>query len=176
MKALLAAVALTAASASSARAFCGFYVSGAGSEMFNHATQVVMTRVGTRTVLAMQNNYAGPPQDFAMVVPVPVVLQRENVKTLPDAIFGHVDRLAAPRLVEYWEMDPCFVPPPMLPMVMSPGMAPPQASATGSGADLGVRIEAQFVVGEYDIAILSASDSSGLDTWLRRDFGRASRQ
>ena len=42
-----------------------------------------------------------------MVVPVPVVLQKENVKTLPREVFDHVDQLAAPRLVEYWEQDPC---------------------------------------------------------------------
>jgi hypothetical protein len=32
---------------------------------------------------------------------------------------------------------------------------------------LGVRIEAQYTVGEYDILILSATQSSGLETWLR---------
>jgi hypothetical protein len=42
-----------------------------------------------------------------MVVPVPVVLNQDNVKTLPADVFGRVDRLAAPRLVEYWEQDPC---------------------------------------------------------------------
>src|SRR5678810_818594 len=31
------------------------------------------------------------------------------------------------------------------------------------------RIEAQFTVGEYEIVILSAKDSTGLDTWLRRE-------
>ena len=90
-----------------ARAFCGFYVSGADAQLTNNATQVVLMRDGTRTVLSMQNNYQGPPQDFAMVVPVPVVLQKENVKTLPRDVFDRVDQLTAPRLVEYWEQDPC---------------------------------------------------------------------
>src|SRR5262245_12203964 len=93
-----------------ARAFCGFYVSGADAALFNNATLVVMLREGTRTVLSMQNNYQGPPSDFAMVVPVPIVLQKENVKTLPRELFTRVDKLGAPRLVEYWEQDPCFVP------------------------------------------------------------------
>ena len=57
------------------RAFCGFYVSGADASLYNNATMVVMMREGTRTVLSMQNNYQGPPEDFAMIVPVPVVLQ-----------------------------------------------------------------------------------------------------
>ena len=55
----------------------------------------------------MQNNYQGPPQDFAMVVPVPVVLHQEDVKPLPHDVFDRVDALSAPRLVEYWEQDPC---------------------------------------------------------------------
>src|SRR5688572_4261190 len=95
-----------------AAAFCGFYVSGADAKLYNNATQVVLMRDGTRTVLSMQNNYQGPPQDFAMVVPVPVVLQEADVKTLERGVFDRVDQLAAPRLVEYWEQDPCPPPPP----------------------------------------------------------------
>src|SRR5450755_735830 len=90
-----------------ARAFCGFYVSGADAKLTNDATQVVLMRDGTRTVLSMQNSYQGPPQDFAMVIPVPVVLQKENVKTLERGVFDRIDKLTAPRLVEYWEQDPC---------------------------------------------------------------------
>src|ERR1700722_4145183 len=99
--------AATSVGAVHARAFCGFYVSGADARLTNNATQVVLMRDGTRTVLSMQNNYQGPPQDFAMVVPVPVVLHKEDVKTLPPDVFEHIDALSAPRLVEYWEQDPC---------------------------------------------------------------------
>src|SRR5580693_1960990 len=109
--ALLAAL-LTFGASRPARAFCGFYVSGADAPLTNDATLVVMMREGTRTVLSMQNTYSGPPQDFAMVVPVPVVLREANVKILPRDIFSKVDRLTAPRLVEYWEQDPCA--PPMM--------------------------------------------------------------
>jgi hypothetical protein len=34
--------------------------------------------------------------------------------------------------------------------------------------DLGVRVEAQYTVGPYDIVILSADESDGLETWLHR--------
>jgi hypothetical protein len=164
--ALVAAVALTIAPAA-AHAFCGFYVSGAGADLFNNATQVVLMRAGTRTVLSMQNNYQGPPSDFAMVVPVPVVLKKENVKTLPHEIFARVDKLSAPRLVEYWEEDPCAVR-----KLEEEGGVAMSAAPTDDArpkADLGVKIEAKFKVGEYDIVILSARDSTGLDTWLRRE-------
>ncbi len=168
--AALTCAVLSAATASSAHAFCGFYVSGAGADMFNNATQVVMMREGKRTVLSMQNGYQGPPEDFAMVVPVPVVLQEENVKTLDDAIFDRVDALAAPRLVEYWEEDPCQ-PRVKYDMaaraVMESGAIADEEDSAGGG--LGVTIEAQFEVGEYEIVILSAKDSTGLDTWLRQE-------
>src|SRR6476620_5787729 len=92
-----------------AHAYCGFYVAGGGAELFNNATQVVLMRQGTRTVLSMQNNYQGPPQDFAMVIPVPVVLKETDVKTLSSDVFKKVEAMSAPRLVEYWEQDPCAV-------------------------------------------------------------------
>src|SRR6187455_1466422 len=82
--------------ASRSEAFCGFYVAGTDAKLFNNATTVVLMRDGSRTVLSMQNNYQGPPENFAMVVPVPVVLQKENVKTLPHEIFARVDKLSAP--------------------------------------------------------------------------------
>jgi hypothetical protein len=153
-----------------AGAFCGFYVSGADAKLFNNATMVVLMREGTRTVLSMQNNYQGPPEDFAMVVPVPIVLQKENVKTLPDAVFDRVDQLAAPRLVEYWEQDPCMGSRAEMEDAPRPMAAAPKARGRAAAAsDLGVTIEAQFEVGEYEIVILSAKDSLGLDTWLRQE-------
>ena len=66
------------AAAPSVDAFCGFYVAGADQKLFNNATTVVLMREGTRTVLSMQNNYQGPPENFAMVVPVPVVLHSKQ--------------------------------------------------------------------------------------------------
>jgi len=155
-----------------ASAFCGFYVSGADTKLFAEATQVVLMREGTRTVLAMQNDYKGPPASFAMVVPVPVVLQKENVKTLPRDVFDKVDKLSAPRLVEYWEQDPC--PKPMAPETgeMAAGLGSLGArgfgvGGGGTGAAPVVKIEAQFEVGEYEIVILSAQDAAALDTWLK---------
>ena len=56
-----------------------------------------------------------------------------------------------------------------VPMVATRSMAgsagPP--SAMRKERDLGVTVEAKFTVGEYEIVILSAKYSDGLDTWLR---------
>jgi hypothetical protein len=152
-----------------AAAFCGFYVAGGDTSLFNNATMVVMMRDGQRTVLSMQNNYQGPPSNFAMVVPVPVVLQKENVKTLPRDIFKRIDQLAAPRLVEYWEQDPCAPATPLSRLAFSRAASGGGVSLGSGGGDLGVTIEAKFSVGEYQILILSAKDSTGLDTWLKQE-------
>jgi hypothetical protein len=156
---------------SRAEAFCGFYVSGADAKLFNNATHVVLMRDGTRTVLSMQNNYQGPAQDFAMVVPVPQVLQKENVKTLPSSVFGRIDQLSAPRLVEYWEQDPCYKPPrdryrsrKMSVKRKSRSSARPKPAKPPT-----VIIEAQFTVGEYDIVVLSATESADLYVWLKQN-------
>ena len=168
--AFLTLVALGLVAAPSASAFCGFYVGGAGEDLYNKATLVVLMRNGTRTALSMQNSYEGPPENFAMVVPVPAVLQEEDVHTLPRELFGKVDRLAAPRLVEYWEQDPCRPPqPPPMPTTVMRSAVDTASMDDEGGGDLGVTIEAEFAVAEYDIVILSAQDSTGLDTWLRRE-------
>ena len=149
-------------------AFCGFYVAGSDQEMVNDATMVVLMREGSRTVLSMQNHYEGPPENFAMVIPVPVVLEEDHVKVLKNEVFERIDHLAAPRLVEYWEQDPCYVEPDYEEdeAMEDTAAAPVEYAAEGAGS-MGVTVEAEFTVGEYDIVILSAEDSSGLDAWLR---------
>jgi len=147
---------------SPARAFCGFYVSSAGADLFNDATMVVLMRDGTRTVLSMQNNYRGPTDDFALVIPVPVVLKKDMVKTLPKDVFQRIDALSSPRLVEYYEEGDCGPPPPMASAARS-------ASVMEGAVRRGVTIEAKFEVGEYEVLILSAKEALGLETWLKEN-------
>ncbi len=166
----LALLAVTASAPRDADAFCGFYVAPGDGPLYSDATMVALMREGTRTVISMSNNYKGPASDFAMVVPVPVVLQKENVKTLPVDIFQKLEALSAPRLVEYWEQDPCMQMGYEDDMKASAGGAAPMAAAESAGPnkkDYGVKIEARFSVGEYDILVLSAKESDGLESWLR---------
>lgn len=148
-----------------AQAFCGFYVGKADAGLFNEASQVIMARDGDRTVISMANDYAGPLAEFALVVPVPTVLKREQVHIGNPATFARVDAWSAPRLAEYHDDNPCDR---RLYEMIRPATAPmpaPTARAKSSDA-LGVKVEEQFSVGEYDIVILSASESDGLETWL----------
>ena len=174
LAATLIACAGMAVSASQASAFCGFYVAGGDTKLYNDATQVVLMRDGNRTVLSMQNNYQGPAADFAMVVPVPQILQKENVRTLKKDVFDQVDQLSAPRLVEYWERDPCYSPAQGLAdfgTIGFGGLGLRGAGRGGGGFGSGgyVNVEAKFAVGEYDIVILSTNDATALGNWLQQN-------
>ena len=158
---------LTLFSAQTALAFCGFYVAKADTKLFNQASQVVLVRNDDKTVLTMANDFRGDLKEFAIVVPVPTVLQREQIHVGDRAILQHLDAYSAPRLVEYFDPNPCDQ---GLLRSRSEVAAPaPMAAARqkASADSLGVVIEAQYTIGEYDILILSAKESTGLETWLR---------
>ena len=150
-------------------AFCGFYVAKADTKLFNKASQVVLVRQGDRTVLTMANDFKGDPKEFAVVIPVPVVLQKDQIHIGDKALLEHLDAYSAPRLVEYFDEDPCRMY--LVDRLEMKASAMPQAAAVAGGVarakSLGVTIEAQYTVGEYDILILSAQQSTGLETWLR---------
>jgi hypothetical protein len=169
-RALLAAtflVPVLALPAAEVRAFCGFYVGKADASLFNQASQVILARDGDHTTLTMLNDYKGDLTEFALVVPVPVVLKREQVKVVDKKIFERLDGYSSPRLAEYFDRDPCApIPPPMMSSAPTGGA---RDMARRGDAALGVKVEDSFSVGEYDIVILSASESDGLETWLRQN-------
>ena len=155
------------AAASSANAFCGFYVAKAGTDLFNESSKVALVRDGDRTVITMANDYQGELTEFAMVISVPTAITREQVHISDPALLKHLDAYTAPRLVEYFDDDPCR------PQIMYRTMALESAPAPVAMADalsraksLGVTIEDEFTVGEYDIQLLSAEQSDGLMTYL----------
>jgi len=152
----------------SASAFCGFYVAQADGSLYNQASQVIIARDGNRTVLTMANDYQGDLENFALVVPVPVVLKQEQVQVQTPDIIKRIDNFSAPRLVEYFDNNPCQTVRRDGPIRHKEG-APMQQKAPKEQSNdaLGVTVEEQFDVGEYSIVILSAKESQGLETWLQ---------
>jgi MYXO-CTERM domain-containing protein len=141
--------------------------------MFNNATQVVLMRQGTRTVLSMQNELSGAAGGLRDGRAGAGRAQGGDVKTLTKEVFDRkVDAMGSPRLVEYWEQDPCPADRGLWTVDADAAQESAgectgrSAGAKGTGG-YGVKIEAQFAVGEYQIVILSAKDSTGLDRYLR---------
>ena len=154
-----------------ARAFCGFYVGKADESLVNHASQVVIAHHDDKTVISLMNDYQGEPSEFALVVPVPVVLQKGQVHIGDRELFQKIDAYSSPRLVEYYDPDPCQIDAcrwrwRRLARWRRDSAAAPSAAEAEA---LGVTIEAEYTVGEYDIVILSAKESSGLQTWLQHN-------
>ena len=164
--ALLAVCALPEA----ARAFCGFYVASGEAKLFNHRSQVALVRDGDRTVMTLASDYQGDPKEFALVVPVPVVLKRGQIHVGDSSLVAKLDAYSAPRLVEYYDPDPCPVAERYLrggrgqPL---PAMAELSVGAMDYVAQKSVRIEASYQVDEYNVLILSADDSTALLAWLK---------
>ena len=143
--------------------------SKADGTLKNKTSQVILVRDGNRNVITMYNDFKGNLKDFAMVVPVPVVLQKKDIKVVNQSIFTTLNEYSKPRLVEYYDQNPC-----------SQGVLDEVAVTALAGNASGIRvrgsakfkeeekvkIEAKYLVGEYDILILSAKESTALKTWL----------
>jgi hypothetical protein len=165
-----AAALLVLLSSVNAYSFCGFYVAKADATLFNNKSEIILVRDGTRTSITMSNDFKGDVRDFAMVVPVPVVLQEGDIKVVDRRIFETLDAYSSPRLVEYYDANPCY-------QVVELDEANWSAQVTSTDAGVrmkydmvetkfNVTIEAEYTVGEYDIALLSAKESTGLKNYL----------
>lgn len=168
MKKLAALLILFAMLSHEAIAFCGFYVAKADGMLKNKSSQVIIVRDGNKNVITMYNDYKGPLKDFAMVVPVPVVLQKKDIRVVDQSIFNTLNEYSKPRLVEYYDQNPCGVNQDVSMQIRgSASMQEVVVSAFGIGKrKQSVKIEAQYLIGEYDILILSAKESTGLKEWL----------
>jgi hypothetical protein len=149
--------------------FCGFYVAKADTTLFNQASQVVLVRDGDRTVMTMASDFKGDLKEFAVVIPVPTFLRREQIHVGDKALVDHLDAYSAPRLVEYFDDDPCRRVVFERAMPAAAASTVMLAAADRRARSLGVTVEARYTVGEYDILILSAQESAGLETWLRQN-------
>src|SRR5213080_3393674 len=123
--------------------FCGFYVAKADTKLFNKASQVVLVRHEDKTVLTMANDYQGDLKEFAIVIPVPTFLERDQIHVGDKALLDHLDAYSAPRLVEYFDEDPCA------PRVYDGPRKEPRRDRRGALHDRRVRHPHPFGQGEH---------------------------
>ncbi len=155
------------ASAPDAAAFCGFYVAKADTKLFNQSSKVVLVRREDKTVLTMANDFEGDAKDFAVVIPVPTFLEREQIHVGDQTTIDHLDAYSAPRLVEYWDEDPCRPDDAMARPVWPPRCAASRAMTNERAKSLGVtdrrRVHRRRV---RHRASSPPSRATGLETWL----------
>ncbi|MFK7970540.1 MAG: DUF2330 domain-containing protein [Bacteroidia bacterium] len=149
-------------------AFCGFYVAKVDAQLLNRTSQVILARSGQQTVVTMASDFEGDVKDFAMVVPIPEVPGRDQIRLADAAIFSKLDAYSGPRLVKYIDDEPCEASIDFEGMGMTANAAAaPKSEATPEPN--GVEIVAKYAIGEYDILVLSAKESQGLKTWLNQN-------
>jgi hypothetical protein len=152
-----------------AHAFCGFYVAKADASLFNNKSEVIMVRNGNRNVITMSSDFRGDLSEFAMVVPVPTVLAEKDIRVVERRIFDVLNDYSAPRLVNYYDNNPCGYDMRLYEDSYSmavPSMAKEELESKKLTTFKGVQIEAQYDIDEYNIIILSAKESDGLQLWL----------
>jgi len=134
----------------------------------------VLARHDDKTVITMVNDFKGDPKEFAVVIPVPTLIEKGQINVGDKKVIDHLDAYTSPRLVEYFDGSPCQLA--LMERRMSRDAALPAArSALGRAEALGVTVQAQYTVGEYDIVILSAKQGQGLETWLKENGYRLPR-
>jgi hypothetical protein len=145
---------------SSVYAFCGTFVGPLDSDLENSASSVILARDGNRTALTLAFDFSGDTSEFGLVIPVPEVLEREDVTLVDPSAFDALADYTAPRLVEYSCDD--FV------RQYAYDYAAADADSGGASSESaeGVTVESQFQVGAYDIVVLSATGADGLLSWL----------
>jgi hypothetical protein len=156
MRTLLALLALS----SPAALACPTIATGTPAQLSFDTAQVVLVHQDGRTTFSVSINPEGNSQDFALVLPVPTMLEEGDIRTLDSDIFAQLDGYSAPRRLDdagcgYQAVVPCWEDYPM-------------ADAGESGGEGGgaVDIEATYLVGSYVISILSAEESTDLKRWL----------
>ncbi|NEO54575.1 MAG: DUF2330 domain-containing protein [Okeania sp. SIO3B5] len=139
------------------RSFCGFFVAKVDAEMFNNRSQVAIAHQDNQTTYSLAFDYKGEPEEFALILPVPVVLKKQDVRVISPKLFQRLDDFTAPRLVEYDFFN------------HDRGGGPRGGGSRARLPRQNVRVIESFTVGEYDIVILSATESNSLESWLRKN-------
>jgi hypothetical protein len=87
------------------RTAAGYLLVSKGGKAAADRMTVVAVREGDHTVISIQAQVRGPAGVVALIAPVhtPVGAPRSS----KPGVIAPLERVSGPRLVEYWEMDPC---------------------------------------------------------------------
>lgn len=144
-------------------------------DLFNHASQVILVKDGNKMTVTMFSDFHGEIKDFAMVVPVPEVLKKEQINVIKKDIFTKLNDYTGPRLVKYHDPNiQCNPQRPQNEILIREYSSLQSVQLTGAAYGISrarrnkykVKVEKKYTIGGYDILILSAKKSQGLELWL----------
>jgi len=133
-----------------ARADGGMFPQPAGSGESADQRAVVAFDNGRQTLI-LQTAYAGDRGDFAWVIPVPIRPQASEIGTVATDIFDDLYELTEPTAIHNYDGHAGCM---------------PGCSSSGSQQYRSVKVWETLQVDEYEVSVLSTSESSDLVGWL----------
>ena len=151
---------------------CPTVATGTPNKLTYDVARTAIVREGTRTTFTVSINPEGEQQSFALVMPVPGVLSEGDVRVLDSGIFGRLGGQTGMLTMDdagcsspwYDYSDPCWD-------AESDYAAGGADGSDGSGDSYedeygDVTVESNFLVGGYEITVLSATESDDLFRYL----------
>ncbi|MGD9497186.1 MAG: DUF2330 domain-containing protein [Armatimonadota bacterium] len=152
LRRLLPIVVLLVASASLLRADGCFVPVMLGVANTADQRAVIIDREGAQTIV-LQTAYEGDSSDFAWVIPLPELISAQQaIGTADPELFDALDYLTAPRFIGAGRSE-------------TAGLCGCSGSEDGATGD-GVTVWETLRIDRYDVAVLSAEQSAGLEAWL----------
>lgn len=139
---------------------CPTVATGTPSSLSFDVAQVAIVREGLRTTFSVSINPYGDKQEFALVLPVSTVLAEDEITTLDADIFARLNAYSAPMRV-----TDAGCPRDSGGVALS-GAEDDADSDSDSDTDADVEVEANYLVGEYEVTILSSEESGSLKSYL----------
>jgi len=143
---------------SPAFAASGFYADKDGNALLSESSKIVIARDGNRTVLTLVPGYKGEAKTFAIILPIPVPVEKTQVNVADPRTVIALESYTAPRLAEYEDPDPCR---PSL-MDRPSGPLPPvtveNAASMGMVRSIGLKPKEYYAAADYDIDIVPAKE------------------
>ncbi len=135
---------------------------GVGDTASSAAQKAILIQEGADEVLLLRTTYAGPTSEFAWIVPVPVIPTEvfEAEEAFLDEVFRHTDPRVVVHIADMWAQQPRSRYGDMR------GVAAGEDNALGGPART-VAVHERREMGDYDVAVLSATGEGALLEWLK---------
>jgi hypothetical protein len=153
----LASTAVVAGALLAPRAADAFLVVGTdAAQKAGPQTHVLVLHESGRSIVSVSPSVRGPAKPLAIVVPLQAA-SSSSLHAAPVTLFERTEKLAAPRMEELWELDPCELHPDQQSGAPTPSAAaaPPPPPAAGAAVE-----------GDYEISVLGEADSANAAKWL----------
>ena len=133
---------------------------GAADSIDKTSEQIIFRQDGDITTMMVRIRYAGEPQDFSWVIPVP---SEPTISTGSDLLFTDLELATRPVFNLQRSGSSCAV---ASPSAVTTATAQLNDPVTQNVADLDVQVDESLDVGPFEATVLQSDNSADLEQWL----------